>query len=225
MERYCFINRIIRVKLKFTHIIWHYITTTSVICLSLGWYENVSAIIRIIWYRLNGLLDLRINRLNNFTFYYLKGQCPAADNLLVTPSACESWCCRIWSRNNKPFSKYDAKTASSTLAPQKQTLLRNTYKEEKYCLTRDESRAMRACVSTWSTCQSACVPTCQRACVPAWFTCQRAYVPTCQMACQFFKYFSYEMLREISILYCYVKNSTLHLISCLYISCVHVSYI
>ena len=136
---------------------------------TLGWYENVSAIIRIIWYRLNGLLDLRINCLNNFTFYYLKGQCPAADNLLITSSACESWCCRIWSQNNKPFSKYDAKTVSSTLVPQKQTLLRNTYREEKYYLTRDESRAMRACVSTWSTCQSACVP--------AWFTCQRAYVP------------------------------------------------
>ena len=123
----------------------------------------------------------------------------------------------------------------------------------------DKSRAMRACVPTWSTCQ--------RACVPAWFTCQRAksvpsshfYVPKCQKTCQrairsanvstwhvnmpngvavfqigvptcrrarqFFKHSSYEMLREISILYYYIKNSTLYLISYLYISCVYVSYI
>ena len=50
-----------------------------------------------------------------------------------------------------------------------------------------KSRAMRACVPTWSTCQRACVPawlTYQRACVPAWFTCQRALVPifTCERA-------------------------------------------
>ena len=46
-----------------------------------------------------------------------------------------------------------------------------------------------------------------------------AYVPTgqlgvktCQKACQFFKH-SYEMLKEISILYYYIKNSTLYLLS------------
>ena len=50
-------------------------------------------------------------------------------------------------------------------------------------------------------------------------------VPTCQRACQFFKHSSYEMLREISILYYYIKNSTLYLISYLYTSCVYVSYI
>ena len=44
-----------------------------------------------------------------------------------------------------------------------------------------KSRAIRACVPTWSTCQRACVParfTCQRSCVPKAcklliFTCQR----------------------------------------------------
>ena len=41
---------------------------------------------------------------------------------------------------------------------------------------------------------------------------------TCQKVCQFFKYSSYEMLREISIFYSYIKNSMLHLISWLYIS-------
>ena len=40
---------------------------------------------------------------------------------------------------------------------------------------------------------------------------------TPQKACQIFKHSSYEMLREISILYYYIKNSTLYLISQLYI--------
>ena len=38
----------------------------------------------------------------------------------------------------------------------------------------------------------------------------------CQRTCQFFKHFSYEMLREISILYFCIKSSTLYLISYLY---------
>ena len=37
-------------------------------------------------------------------------------------------------------------------------------------------------------------------------------VKTCQKACQFFKH-SYEMLKEISILYYYIKSSTLYLLS------------
>ena len=41
------------------------------------------------------------------------------------------------------------------------------------------------------------------------------YVPTCRKVFQFFKYFSYEMLREIYILYYCIKNSTLYLISCI----------
>ena len=63
------------------------------------------------------------------------------------------------------------------------------------------------------------------------FTCQRPNerasvpngVPTfqigvsiCQRTCQFFKHFSFEMLREISILYFCIKSSTLYLISYLY---------
>ena len=31
-------------------------------------------------------------------------------------------------------------------------------------------------------------------------------VPTCLRACQFFKHSSYEMIREISILYCYIEK-------------------
>ena len=38
-------------------------------------------------------------------------------------------------------------------------------------------------------------------------------VPTCQKAFQFFKHSSYEMLSEISTLYCYIENSTFYLIS------------
>ena len=33
-------------------------------------------------------------------------------------------------------------------------------------------------------------------------------VPTCQKACQFFKHSSYEMLKELSILYYYIKSYT-----------------
>ena len=50
-------------------------------------------------------------------------------------------------------------------------------------------------------------------------------VPTCQRACQFFKHSFYEMLREISKLYHYIKNSRLYLISYFYMPCVYVSYI
>ena len=52
-----------------------------------------------------------------------------------------------------------------------------------------------------------------RACMPAWFT------------CQIFNHSSYKMLKEICILYYYTKNSTLYLISQLYLSYVYVSYI
>ena len=76
-----------------------------------------------------------------------------------------------------------------------------------------------------ATCQrcanySICVPTCQRL---AKFSTWHANVanevpifhfgmPTCQKACQIFKHFSYKMLREISILYYYIKNSILDII-------------
>ena len=49
-------------------------------------------------------------------------------------------------------------------------------------------------------------------------------VPTCQKACQFFKHVSYEMLKGISMLCYYIKNS-LYLTSNLYVSCVCVSCI
>ena len=102
-----------------------------------------------------------------------------------------------------------------------------------------------------------CVSTCQRAYVPAWFPCQRTknvstshfFVPTCHKVCQFstwrlnlsawhanvpkgvriFKHSSYEMLREIFILYYYTLSQfyiiPLYLISYLYTSYVYVSYI
>ena len=77
------------------------------------------------------------------------------------------------------------------------------------------------------------VPACHKACQCFNLACQRAKqranfhlgVPTCQRACQLFKHSSYEVLREISILYYYIKNSTLYLISYFYISFVYVSYI
>ena len=49
-------------------------------------------------------------------------------------------------------------------------------------------------------------------------------VPTCMKAYQFFQHVSYEMLKEISMLYYYIKNS-LYLTSYLYVSCVCVSCI
>ena len=50
-------------------------------------------------------------------------------------------------------------------------------------------------------------------------------LPTCQRAFQFFKHSSYEMLKEISVLYYCIINSISYLISCLYRSCVYVWYI
>ena len=85
------------------------------------------------------------------------------------------------------------------------------------------------------------VPTCLRANVPKVcqllvFTCQRANkrakvpcdvpmfqlcVPTCQKACQFSKNFSYEMLKEISILYYFIKNVILDIIV-IHIICIRI---
>ena len=102
-----------------------------------------------------------------------------------------------------------------------------------------KSRAMRACVPTWSTCQRAksvpsfhfYMPTCQKACqrtirctnvltwhanVPNGVPIFQLGVPTCQRAYQFSKHSSCEMLREIFIFYYYIKNYTLYLISYLY---------
>ena len=115
-----------------------------------------------------------------------------------------------------------------------------------------KSRAMHACVPTLSTWQRACVPawfTCQRVkSVPS----SHFYVPTCHkarqcfnLACQrakrratfsiwhvnvpngvpLFQTFLLRNAKKICILYYYMKNSTLYLISYLYISCVYVSYI
>ena len=102
-----------------------------------------------------------------------------------------------------------------------------------------KSRVMLSCaylvyVPRWSTRQ--------RACVPAWFTCQQDksvptshfYVPSCHMAChffilacqranksaKFFKHFCYQVLRKISILYYYIKNSTFYSISVIHIICI-----
>ena len=54
--------------------------------------------------------------------------------------------------------------------------------------------------------------------IPTYLRDSVAYVPTCQPACQFFnlawqffRHSFYEILREISILYGYIKNSTLYL--------------
>ena len=57
------------------------------------------------------------------------------------------------------------------------------------------------------------MPTCQTVCHFFNLACQRG-----QRACQFFKHSSYEMLREISILYYYIKNSTLYIL--IHIMCV-----
>ena len=83
------------------------------------------------------------------------------------------------------------------------------------------------------------VPTCQ-------WTCQRAKrranvltchatvpngvpifqlsVPTSQKVCQLYKQSAYEMLRQISLLCYYIKNSTFYLISESYLSYQHVSH-
>ena len=103
----------------------------------------------------------------------------------------------------------------------------------------------RACVPAWFTCQRAksvpsshfyvpkCQKTCQRAIrsanvstwhvnVPNGVAVFQLGVPTCRRARQFFKHSSYEMLKEISIIYYYIKHSTLYLISYLNISsCVY----
>ena len=93
------------------------------------------------------------------------------------------------------------------------------------------------CVSPWSRYQRAkrvqashfYVPTSQyvpKVCQLFNLACQRAKgVPMFQLgpstyetACQFFKHSSYKMLREISILYYYIKNSILYLIWYVYVS-------
>ena len=100
-----------------------------------------------------------------------------------------------------------------------------------------KSRAMPPCVPAWSMCH-VYAPTC----LPAWFMCQRDksvstshfYVPTCHTAChffilacqrankgaKFFKHFCYQVLRKISILYYYIKNSTFYSISVIHIICI-----
>ena len=86
----------------------------------------------------------------------------------------------------------------------------------------------RACVLVWFTGQRAGVLTCQKRANFSFLRANVSYrvplfylgvpifqlgVPTFQMACQFLKYFSNQMLRKISILCYYIKNSTFYLIS------------
>ena len=97
------------------------------------------------------------------------------------------------------------------------------------CLRAKSVPSFHFYMPTWQiTCQRAIrcanVSTCH-ANVPNGVPIFQLGMPTCQRVCQFFKHSSYEMLREISILYYYIKNSTLYLISYLYTSCVYVSYI
>ena len=64
---------------------------------------------------------------------------------------------------------------------------------------------------------------CQRVKRGANFSTHRVNVPN---VCQFFEYSSYEIFGEISILYYYIKDSTLYLlVSYLYISYVYVNFI
>ena len=75
------------------------------------------------------------------------------------------------------------------------------------CVEFAKSSAMRACLTTWFTCQRACVLMFHkranfsflRVNVPINGTTFELGVSTCQKACQFFKHSSYEILREISI--------------------------
>ena len=103
-----------------------------------------------------------------------------------------------------------------------------------------KSRAMPPCVLTWSMCQRglrANVLACQRglrtnvakACQLLIFTFQRViqlaifFILACQRAnkgAKFFKHFCYQVLRKISILYYYIKNSTFYSISVIHIICI-----
>ena len=100
--------------------------------------------------------------------------------------------------------------------------------------------AMPPCVPTWSMCQRglrANVLACQRglrtnvakACQLLIFTFQRViplaifFILACQRAnkgAKFFKHFCYQVLRKISILYYYIKNSTFYSISFIHIICI-----
>ena len=101
------------------------------------------------------------------------------------------------------------------------------------------STCQRASVPAWFTCQRACVLvwftgqrvgvlTCQKRANFSFLRANVSYrvplfylgvpifqlgVPTFQKKCQFLKYFSNQMLRKISILCYYLKNSTFYLIS------------
>ena len=101
-------------------------------------------------------------------------------------------------------------------------------------------RVMRASVAYVPTCQTRAnfsflcanvpvnVSTCQScANFSTWHANVANDMPICYFCvptCQFFKHSSYEMLREISLLYYFIKNSTLYLMSYLYIWSAYVSY-
>ena len=46
---------------------------------------------------------------------FLMEQCPSADILLATSSACEKWCSHIWSQYAESFLKYHEKAVSVTI--------------------------------------------------------------------------------------------------------------
>ena len=102
-----------------------------------------------------------------------------------------------------------------------------------------KSRAMPPCVPTWSMCQRglhANMLTSRVVYVPTWqkranFSFLRSnmsyrlpfFILTCQRAnkgAKFFKHFCYQVLRKISILYYYIKNSTFYSISVIHIICI-----
>ena len=105
------------------------------------------------------------------------------------------------------------------------------------CLRATRFACQRACVPAWFICQCACVPICRkranflfymlinvpnaiwhanvltwRANVPNGVVSFELEVPTYQKAYQVSKHSSHEVLKEISVLYCYIKNSTFYLI-------------
>ena len=103
----------------------------------------------------------------------------------------------------KEFSKSHAMRASCQRGPRANVLacLRaNVPKSSQLLIYICQRVKQRAIVLTW------------RPNVPNGVPIFQLGVPMCQKACQFFKHFSYQMLWEISILYYYIKNSTLYLI-------------
>ena len=104
------------------------------------------------------------------------------------------------------------------------TCLRASVVYVSRCLLTNVPKASQLLIFTWQRAKRRTNVSTWRANMPNGVPIFQLGVQSCQRACQFFKHSSYEMLREISVLYYYIKNSTLYLISYLYISCVYVSY-